>query len=79
MDNDLELELRKSLGLGLSCVAAARGDLLSLKDGSGRYLFVNEPMAAFMQRAECDIVGQTDAEVFDPELVRLLRSAEQTA
>ena len=79
MGNDLKLELQKSMGQALSCVAAARGELLSLKDGLGRYLFVNEPMATFMQRAECDILGQMDADVFDPELVRLLRSAEQTA
>ena len=79
MGKDLKLELQKSMGQVLSCVATARGDLLSLKDDLGRYLFVNEPMATFMQRAESDILGQTDADVFDPDLVRLLRSAEQTA
>ncbi len=64
----------------LSTTLAQRGDLLALKDAaSGAYLHVNEAMAAWIGKPADEIVGSTDAQLFDPELARLLRAADVAA
>ncbi|MFY9509635.1 MAG: GGDEF domain-containing protein [Rubrivivax sp.] len=64
----------------LPAVLARAGDLLSVKDArSGRYVHVNEAMAAWLQRPAGDIVGATDGDLFDAALATALRAAEQTA
>lgn len=58
----------------------AEGGLLAVKDlDSGRYLQVNDAMAAFIGRPPSEIVGRTDADWFDGATVTALRAAEQTA
>ena len=60
----------------LANTLAQRGDLLALKDAAtGVYQHVNESMAAWIGRPAEEIVGATDAQLFDPELARLLRAA----
>lgn len=57
-----------------------RGDGVAVKDAaSGRYLFVNAAMAALVGREPGDVVGRTDAEIFDGQIAAALRAAEQTA
>jgi diguanylate cyclase (GGDEF)-like protein len=64
----------------LPAVLAARGNLLAVKElASGRLVHVNAAMAHFLGRAEADLLGRTDAEVFDPLLATTLRAAEQTS
>ena len=44
----------------------------------GGYVFVNTAMAAFLGRAPAQIIGRTDAELFEPTVALALRAAEQT-
>lgn len=56
------------------------GGLLVVKDaGSGRYLRLNEAMARFLGRPAQDLLGHTDAELFDAATQTALRAADQTA
>ncbi len=68
------------LGAVMTAQAQARGDLVAVKDAvSGRYEHVNAAMAAFVGRPGAEIVGRTDAELFDAAPVAALRAAEATA
>lgn len=61
-------------------LSAQQGWMVAIKDAAdGRYLHANAAWAAFIGRAPDDIAGHTDAELLDPALVSLLRSADQTA
>ncbi len=79
MSNADSSELQVVLGRALSAVLTARGELLSLKDESGHHVFVNDLMATFLCRSMNEVIGCTDAELFEPAVARLLRAAEQTA
>ena len=73
-------ELSALLVMALSAVAVARGDLVSVKEtASGRYLHVNAAMAVFFGRPVDEVIGRTDAELFDAAATTVLRAAEQTA
>jgi diguanylate cyclase (GGDEF)-like protein len=64
----------------LMALLARHGELLAVKEaGSGRYAHVNPAMAAWLGREAGDIVGHTDAELFDAGVATALRAAEQTA
>lgn len=57
-----------------------QGHLVSVKDAAnGRYVFVNEAMAAFLGLSPTQILGRVDAELVDPVLATAWRAAEQTA
>jgi diguanylate cyclase (GGDEF)-like protein len=54
------------------------GALLAVKDAhSGRYAYLNEAMVAFLRRPAGDLLGRSDAELFEPVLHTALRAAEQ--
>lgn len=64
----------------LPAVLARRGELLAVKDvRSGRYVHVNDALAAWLQRPVSDILGRSDSEIFDAVLATSLRAAETTA
>jgi diguanylate cyclase (GGDEF)-like protein len=64
----------------LPATLQARGDLLAVKDLlSQRYVYINEAMAAFLQRPAAEVLGRSDAEVFEPPLASAMRAAENTA
>jgi diguanylate cyclase (GGDEF)-like protein len=64
----------------LPATLEARGDLLAVKDLlSQRYVYINEDMAAFLQRPVAEVLGRSDAEVFEPPLAAAMRAAENTA
>jgi diguanylate cyclase (GGDEF)-like protein len=46
---------------------------------SQRYVYINEAMAAFLQRPAAEVLGRSDAEVFEPLLASAMRAAENTA
>jgi diguanylate cyclase (GGDEF)-like protein len=72
--------LRRVASALLATTLAQRGDLLALKDAAtGVYQHVNESMAAWIGRPADEIVGATDAQLFDAELARLLRAADVAA
>ena len=51
-------------------------DMAWLKDHDGVYLSVNRPFAAFLGVAPEEAVGRRDAELWPPELARLLRAED---
>ncbi len=74
------LDLPALLGGVLPALVLRRGDLLAVKDpASGRYVHVNEAMAAFLGKPAAQVLGCTDAELLEGGLAATLRAAEQTA
>ena len=56
------------------------GMALAIKSADdGRYLYVNEAMAALLGCAAVAVVGKSDADLLDASTATLLRSADQTA
>ena len=85
------LEHPEALSAGLQALAPAlastlltwtgqQGMPLGVKDArDGRYLWVNDAMAALVRRTPADAAGRTDTELFDPTLGQALRAADQGA
>ncbi len=72
--------LRGLLGSLCEALLAARADGLALQDAaSGRYLHVNADMLRWIGLPAEQVVGCTDAEIFDAELAAGLRAAAQSA
>ncbi len=64
----------------LDGVLTRLGLLMAVKDAnSGRYLAANPGYAAWLGRTLSELIGSTDAELFDAGVVRALRAAEQSA
>ncbi len=64
----------------LRAVLEGQGALLLMKEATtGRYVHVNDEMAAFLKRSPEWLSGKTDADVFEPGIATALRAAEQTA
>lgn len=64
----------------LAAMVDRHGDLLAVKDAStGRYVHVNAAMTTFLRRDAAEVLGCTDAELFDSAMVTAFRAAEQTA
>jgi GGDEF domain-containing protein len=61
-------------------MAGQQGWMWTLKDASdGRCLRANDAWAAFIGRPLSELPGHTDAELLEPALAALLRTADQTA
>lgn len=74
------LDLPALLGGVVPALVQRRGDLLAVKDlADGRYVHVNDAMAAFLGRPVAQVLGRTDAELLEGGLASTLRAAEQTA
>ncbi|HRD95878.1 MAG TPA: diguanylate cyclase [Rubrivivax sp.] len=74
------LDLPALLGGVLPALVLRRGDLLAVKDpASGRYVYVNDAMAAFLGKPAAQVLGRADAELLEGGLAATLRAAEQTA
>lgn len=74
------LDLPALLGGVLPALVLRRGDLLAVKDpASGRYVHVNDAMAAFLGKPAAQVLGRADAELLEGSLAATLRAAEQTA
>lgn len=65
---DIE-ELRRTAEL-LKAVANGTTDAVFVKDRDGKYLLANPATARFVGRADGDLLGRTDAELFDPDSAR---------
>ncbi len=64
----------------LDAVLARQGALYALKDAdSGRLLAVNAAFAQWLGRPPDDIVGRTDADLFDADTAAALRAADRSA
>ncbi|MDB5339631.1 MAG: hybrid sensor histidine kinase/response regulator [Planctomycetaceae bacterium] len=62
-------ELRRTAEL-LKAVADGTTDAVFVKDRNGKYLLANSATARFVGRADGDLLGRTDAELFDPDSAR---------
>jgi diguanylate cyclase (GGDEF)-like protein len=61
-------------------VLSHRGDMLAVKDvETGRYVWVDGRLSAFVGRSPADVLGATDADLFDASLGTMFRAAEKTA
>lgn len=73
-------ELERLLAGLLPGVLSARGELLAIKDtASGRWVHANAPMLEFLRRPQAEVLGHTDAELFEAPTAAALRAAEHTA
>ncbi|MCA9961989.1 MAG: PAS domain-containing protein, partial [Anaerolineales bacterium] len=61
----------------LTALFAFATDGVFVKDENGRYLYVNEACVQFLARPVAQILGQTDANLFEAGLHAQLREAEQ--
>jgi diguanylate cyclase (GGDEF)-like protein len=73
-----------ALQLAFSCflplLLEQEGAMFSVKEaGTGRYLYVNQAMAAWLGAPAGEIPGHTDNELMEAALAGTLRAAEQTA
>lgn len=79
-DVDTHSALDSLLARLLPAVLARQGDLLGVKDAkTGRYVHANAALARALGRAEAEIIGRSDAELFDTDLAPMLRLADQKA
>ncbi len=69
-----------SLGALVPALLRRDGDGLTVQDAvSGRYLHADPVVVAWLGHGAGNIVGRSDAELFEPALAAALRAAEQTA
>ncbi len=61
----------------LEAIVESHTDALLVKDTEGRYRFANAAAADFLGCDPADVVGKTDAELFDEESARRLREQER--
>jgi diguanylate cyclase (GGDEF)-like protein len=74
------VELNALLAAVLGSAVQRRGELLAVKEvPGGVYVHVNEPMANWLGRPADHVIGHSDADFFEPAVVKALRAAEQTA
>jgi diguanylate cyclase (GGDEF)-like protein len=75
-----DVPLQDLLARLLPAVLARRGDLLAVKDArSGRYAHASDAFAAFLRCRAEDVLGRTDADLFEAETALALRTADQKA
>ena len=73
-------ELSPVLAGVLAALLQRQGGLLAVKElPAGRYVHVNEGMAALVQLSATEMLGHTDSELFDATVATALRAAEHTA
>jgi diguanylate cyclase (GGDEF)-like protein len=73
-------DLSAALGEVLPAWVAHHSALLAVKDAdTGRYVHVNNAMAAFLERPQSQVLGHVDSDWFEAPLSGALRAAEQTA
>lgn len=76
----VQAALQPVLAALLPALLRRHGELLSVKDlRSGRCVYANAAMAAFLRRPLAEVLERTDAELFEPAVATVLRAAEQTA
>lgn len=72
--------LQPVLAALLPALLQRHGEMLAVKDlRSGRHVYANEAMVAFLQRPLAGVLEHVDADLFDPAIATVLRAAEQTA
>ena len=72
--------LQASLAVLLPVLLDVEGDLLAVKDSlSGRYVHVNDTMAAFLGRPGAEVLGSSDSDWFEASVATAFRAAEHTA
>ncbi|MDB5999012.1 MAG: diguanylate cyclase [Rhizobacter sp.] len=70
----------RAFGSVLLAVAEQNQQMLSIKDiASGKYLYVNEAMAAWLGRSAAEIVGLGDIDLMDAAVWPALRAADTAA
>ncbi len=63
----------------LSALLATLPDFVSFKDAEGRYLGCNAPFERLLERRRPEILGRTDAELYDADVAAALERADARA
>ena len=61
----------------LHAIVDSTTDAVFAKDRGGRYLLANRAVAGFVGHPVCDIIGRTDADLFDPHSARWIAERDQ--
>ena len=69
-------ELEKNLAL-LQGITEGTTDAVFVKDLAGRYLMMNSAGAGFLGRSIADVLGKDDAELFSPEVGRVIMERDR--
>ena len=69
-------ELQKNLSL-LQGITEGTSDAIFVKDLEGRYLMINRAGAGFLGQAVADVIGKTDAELFNPKVGRAIMERDR--
>lgn len=72
----LEMELRES-NEQLLTILESSNDAIFAKDLEGKYLFINKACEEHVGKANADIVGKTDSDIFDSEISESIRAFEK--
>lgn len=67
------------LGAAAGALARQRGDGLAVQDASGRYLHASPELLAWFGCSGEQLLGRSDADVFEPSLAAALRTATASA
>jgi PAS domain S-box-containing protein len=68
--------LRETTSL-LQSVTEGTPDVVFVKDREGRYLSINQAGARYMEREVKEVIGRTDAEMFDADMYRQVRTYDK--
>jgi PAS domain S-box-containing protein len=68
--------LRETTSL-LQSVTEGTPDVVFVKNREGRYLSINKAGARYMGRSVAEVIGRTDDELYDPDLVRQIKTYDK--
>ena len=60
----------------LNCIMQDSTDCIVIKDKQGRYIWINEAGALFLDRQIEEVIGKTDFELFDREAAFSIRKSD---
>lgn len=60
----------------LNCIMNDSRDCIAIKDKLGRYIWINNSGASFLNRSVEDVIGKTDFELFDVEAALMIRKSD---
>lgn len=61
----------------LNCIMHDSTDCIAIKDKQGRYIWINEAGALFLNRQIDEVIGKTDFELFDREAAFSIRKSDK--
>lgn len=72
-------QLGAVLGAAAGALARQRGEGVAVQDAGGRYLHASPELLGWLDCSAAQVLGRSDAEVFEPSVAATLRTATATA